>query len=615
MLGRMVTQPDRLQQVTTNVYDNAGNLESIQDAEGNTTTYDYDVLGRKTLTTYADNKSERIDYDELGRMLFVQTYGPNEDKTIETIGVRREYFYEFSGVVDKIKFTNFRSPSSSFDHDFSYDNDFDLYRTASVNTGNNVGRTFTYTDRGRLKSEQLDYNTTSSSNPMFNTNYTYNHEGRVETIQYPSAGPAGKIVAYDYNDRGQLETVTWDSSLLETRAYDPAGRMDTITRAKVNESRTYDNANRLLTIWNDDPSNSSNSDDVGKLNYTYDENGNKTAESWSAGPTAMQDWNFTIPNYDAEDRFLGFVRSGSLAKDLTYIRTAPTGASGTIGNIKTTTDNLASPSVDVNRLYSSTYELLDPDTALSNDSQVYNEEGQLIHSHTGHDITWDASGRLSEVLVDSNDTAGIEGTWQYGYDCDNRRVWKKKQGADTFTIYAYGGRNCISEITIDTSQSTDTAEIDQEFVYGTTIDELLFINLPTTIDRTTAKQLGVTRNQQWSVMAIYDFVSGNIEQRYNYDPFGIRHLVNVDGTFTPTSTDQFEVPYGYTSRRHDPESDRGYFRARYFEFGLGQFNSLDPWKYRDGMSLYDGRMYPNGMDPTGNGYVSATTYWTGGKRD
>jgi len=47
---------------------------------------------------------------------------------------------------------------------------------------------------------------------------------------------------------------------------------------------------------------------------------------------------------------------------------------------------------------------------------------------------------------------------------------------------------------------------------------------------------------------------------------------------------------------------RGYkifFRARYYDAGLGRFIGRDPLGYVDGMSLYDGYFVPNYIDPMG----------------
>ncbi|MEM8893249.1 MAG: RHS repeat-associated core domain-containing protein [Bacteroidota bacterium] len=606
VMGRLTSETDRLGEVTTKKYDNAGNLEYIIDAEGHKTSYEYDVLGRKLMTRFqgvgsAEGKKQRMGYDPLGRVQFMQTYGPNEDETSDTEGIRKEFVYEHSGVIDKTIFTGFRgSTTTTFEHDFDYD-DF-LRKTYSINQHDNVSVDYGYNDRGQLEFEELDYDTDSATNPEFKTSYTYDYAGRVETIQYPSADlNPGKIVAYDYRDRGYLKTVTWDGLLIETRTYDGGGRMTNVDRVSVDETRVYDEANRLVSILNEVPSNSNSAAQVGQLDYAYDANGNKTSESWapSVGPAAMSDWNFVIPStdYDAEDRFLSFNRTGnSLASNLSFDRSAP-GTAGTIGNIQNITGT--GPGLLGSRTFNETYELRvinEPESPqpVGGWTQTYNEEGQVTQTHNGHNLTWDESGRLSEINI-----GGSTDQYSYGYDCEGRRVWKKKVGENTFTVFANGGPVCISEITVDTSGPQDMAEIDKQLIYGVTIDELVAVDLPSTVSRPVAKKLGVTRNQQWSVMSVYDLTSGIVEQRYNYDVFGERYLVNADGTYTPSSSDPLGISIGYTSRRHDDESGLMYFRARFYDSTTGVFVSQDPLEYVDGYSLYRGYFAGVGIDPSG----------------
>jgi len=600
VLGRLTKVRDRMDAVvsggnnyTLRVYDTKGNLVTVTDANNKTTTYGYDLLGRKTSTMYHDGKEQVVNYDDMGRMKEVLSLGSNESSTNQNEGLERVYKYKYSGVVEEIIFTNNRTTGSSDKHLFGYD-DF-LRKISSENEIDNVARTFTYNDRGQLKTEKLDFDTNEPSSTDLTTSYDYDDLGRLQSITYPDSGHS---VSYTYTDRSQLETVTWDTGTpnpIESRDYDGAGRLTDIDRNQFDEVRTYDEANRLLTI---DNQKSGASTQVGKLTYSYDDNGNKQSETWSDGPSGMSDWDFKTTStsgdyqsgYDEEDRLRRFIRDWSgtpiEAKSTAYLDRGES-AGTTIGNIVSITGG-ANIGHDGNRGYSNIYEL----TSLSTGSlsQVYNIDGQVSTMHNGNALQqWDASGRLKKVY-DGTDT------YEYGYDCDGRRVWKKKTNTPTTTtVYCYGGPNVISEF----NTSGTTVELDKEFVYGTTIDELLLVDLPITLTRPTAKAHGVTRNQQWSIMSVYDHSSGTVKGRFNYDIFGKRFVLNADGTYATNQDQDFEIPYGYTSRRHDYESDLMYFRARYYDPTTGEFVSQDPRQYVDGMSLYRGYFVPNGVDPTG----------------
>ena len=607
VLGRLLNVRDRIDDTLTSgsnmsvrTYDTEGNMDTLTDAQGQITTYEYDLLGRKTKTMYPDGKEEIMERDDVGRMETVLKLGGSVDHNdLESQanlddGLQREYQYAYSGVVDEMTFTNNRIAGSAKKHIFEYDNF--LRRTSSENELSNVKRTFTYNDRGQMKTEVLDYDT-SKTNPLFTTEYDYDLHGRLDEITFPSSG---HVLTYSYTDRGQLKTVDWSNltGTLETRSYDPSGQLTDIDRDQFDEVRAYDEAGRLLSIDNQ-KTGAIPDDQIGKLTYDYDSNGNKQAESWSDGPSAMSNWDFTTivgsdSGYDEEDRLTQFVRTGTGSTEadanVTLDRSAPSGANGTIGNIASSSGWTGTNNSQLNgtRTYSDIYELESVGSSLT---QSYNLDGQVETMHNGNDLQWDASGRLIEV----DNQADV---YQYGYDADGRRVWKKKDGDSTFTVYCYGGPNVISELTITSGTPNDTVELDKEYVYGTTIDELLMVDLPVTVSRTQSAQRGVTRNQQWSIMSVYNVISGSIIGRFNYDIFGKRFVVNANGTFGD-QTEDFDVPYGYTSRRLDAESELMYFRARYYDPTTGEFVSQDRLEYVDGMSLYRGYFVASGIDPTG----------------
>ena len=593
VLGRLLKVRDRFDDVVSGdnlierVFDSDGNVDMITDAEGKTTDYDYDLIGRKVLTTFPDGKQEILEYYDSGKLKTRRHLAAGETIANPNDGLVREYFYDYSGALREVEFTDNRQ-STSFKHVFIHD-DF-LRRISAENENDKVSVSYTYTDRGQLKTEQLDYDTSSSTNPLFTTTHDYDNLGRLKSIDYPDSG---NTTSYTYTDRNQLATVSWDDGVLkqiESRSYDSGSRLVQIDRDNFDETRSYDGANRLLGINNQDPAIANNSDQIGDMSYSYDSNGNKLSEGWSNGPSAMSSWDFTtvstgsgdyLNGYDEENHLRRFVRNSAATpneaiSDAYLDRGAP-GSNGTIGNIKSLTGG-ANATFNGSRLYSNSYEL----TSVGGSTQQFNLDGQLETTHSGNDLQWDAAGRLKQV------DNGTE-VFSYGYDCDGRRIWKKKQGETSFTLYAYSGDNCISEITITNGS---TSSIDKEFVYGAKLDDLLLVDEGAT-------QLGVVRNQQLSVMAVYNYLTGAVVGRFNYDIFGNRFVVNADGTFANDQAEDFGVEYGYTSRRHDPESGLMYFRARYFDANTGEFISQDPRKYVDGMSMYRGYFVPRNIDPRG----------------
>ena len=159
----------------------------------------------------------------------------------------------------------------------------------------------------------------------------------------------------------------------------------------------------------------------------------------------------------------------------------------------------------------------------------------------------EGNGRLNQTVVSSTSTAGIEGTNEYGYDADNKRLWKKITRSGSIaehSVYIYAGPNCIAEY----DAGTAAASPEQEYIYGQSIDSLLMIAHDNNSER-----LNVLRNQQWSVAGLTKASDGTIAETYSYGVFGKRTILAANGT-TIRTTSSYNNPYGYTSRRHDEES-------------------------------------------------------------
>jgi RHS repeat-associated protein len=63
---------------------------------------------------------------------------------------------------------------------------------------------------------------------------------------------------------------------------------------------------------------------------------------------------------------------------------------------------------------------------------------------------------------------------------------------------------------------------------------------------------------------------------YDYSAFGT--IISESGTL--------KNPFTYTAREYDSESGLHYYRARYYDAGVGRFLSRDPIRYNAGVNLY-----------------------------
>jgi RHS repeat-associated protein len=244
-----------------------------------------------------------------------------------------------------------------------------------------------------------------------------------------------------------------------------------------------------------------------------------------------------------------------------------------IGNISNVNLNGTSAA----RSYSDVHEL----TSIGGQTQIFDADGNLVTRNGGATLTWDDAGRL-ESVTDS-------GTTSFGYDASGKRA--TKSDGTTTTVYIYAGPNCIAEY----GSGTAAASPDVQFVYAQGIDSLVLVDDGT-------NELAVLRNQQWSVTALVNNSTGSVAERYSYDHFGKRTIYAANGT-TVRTVSSHKNPFGYTSRRHDDETELMYYRARYYDPATGEFISQDPLEYVDGMSQYRGYFAPGGVDSEGQNWT------------
>ena len=478
--------------------------------------------------------------------------------------------------MDKIEYRNAAGTLTGSD-DFTYNSL--LQRTAATSRyGVNSG--WTYDDQGRMLTESTTY-----SSQTYNVGYHYDSRGRLDEITYPS----GRKVAYTFDERSSIDLIKWDNNTIEDRGYDDLARLNAVTRtgSAVDETRTYDNAGRLTSIGNTN---------VGTYQYTYDANHNKLTESWIGNMQngTMNQWNFTTVSggsypqgYDHEDRFVHFAQTGQ-SKTFNFTRSD-------IGNI----NNINLNGTGTARGFSNIHAL----TSIGAASQTFDNDGNLTTNQYGHTNTWDEAGYMKQSVVPTGSAAGVAGTNEYGYDATQRRIFKKitrNGNVAEHSVFVHAGPNLIAEYASGTAATTPT----NEYVYAQEIDSLVLLARSNNASRFT-----ITRNQQWSVTALSDASNGSVVERYTYDHFGKRTILEPNGT-TVRTTSSYAMPFGYTSRQHDAETGLMYFRARYYDPASGEFTSPDPMEYVDGMSLFRGYFVINDSDSFGLSCTTLTSGWT-----
>ncbi len=240
--GHLVEVTDARNQITTAVYDAAGNVREIADPNRNITRFDYDKSNRRTQRTDPNGDVWRWEYDKAGNVRFARAPG----------GLVVEYIYDRAGQLKEQR----RQPENQT---VSYDYDANGNRTRMTDsTGvtnyayDGINRLVQVTDpRGKV------------------LKFAYDAGGNRTATTYPH----NKVVAYGFDAAERLTSVTdW---LGKTHRYtlNAAGQVTELALGNgTKEARSYDAATRLQSLVNTGPGNTV----ISSHTLQMDPNGNIT---------------------------------------------------------------------------------------------------------------------------------------------------------------------------------------------------------------------------------------------------------------------------------------------------------------------------------------------------
>ena len=299
-----ITNPDS--SYTEYTYDFRNNRKSARTPNGNTTSYGYDGLGRlssvgqpgsvdtlygyntsNNLTTVTDdnNNTTQYKYDDKGRIYQVispdtgtttYSYDPAVNLTSRTDakGVTITYAYD---ALNRLTLINFPSDTDTV---YTYDTCLNGKGRLCGMTDAAGTTTYEYTPKGQVKKE-----TKTIDSIQYVTQYTYDQNGNLRTMTYPS----GKVITYTYTNDRAISVLNGAANLATNIQYKPFGGMSSINFGNGKTSSiTYDTQYRLSTLVTGTQS----------LTYGYDYNGNIT--SIAPGKTYSYDsldrlWTASVP--------------------------------------------------------------------------------------------------------------------------------------------------------------------------------------------------------------------------------------------------------------------------------------------------------------------------------
>jgi len=545
-------------------YNRQAERADLTDQNGTNHLYDYDLLGRLT-------------QDRVG------TLGTGIDGAIRRI----ELAYEVRGLMSRI--TSSDSPS--------------------VGTGNTVNEVmFTYNNFGQsintyqahagavnlmtTPSVQMGY-ANGSANTIRPTSLTYPN-GRQLSYNYGMSGSidssASRVASLIDSDGGSTHLADYSYLGLGSVVQQTSPQADLMfTLANITSGNDPDTGDiytgldrfgRVKDIrWRNTASNT----DLSRVEYGYDRASNRTWRENPTDPNRNFDWKY---GYDGAHRLKNGQR-GTLNGTQTEITNPQFGQCWTLdetGNWERfkQANSGAAWTLEQSRTSNEVNEISEIDNTVGAPwaEPAYDAAGNMTtvpkpaEPTDSFAATYDAWNRLVKL------TDGEEGplAQENEYDgCGFRIVTKTYDETETLleTRHAYftDGWQAVEE-RLDQSTTPD-----RQFVWGVRYIDDLVLRDRSVDSGTLNERLYALQDGNWNVTAVAD-ATGTVQERYEYDPYGVASVLAPD--FTARGVSDFEWETTYCGYRWDAGTGLFVVRNRFYHPVLGSWLTRDPIGYAAG---------------------------------
>ena len=475
-------------------------------------TYRYNSQGKVCEITDQEGNSETFRYDREGRMVLHVDRNGSE--------VRTTYNVDGNPVLET---GTDRNGENRVTRSFEYD--------ASGNVRKAVAGGFCYTYEYRPDGKLLK----KSASGRTLVSCTYFSDGSLESLTDASGNP----VFYEYDWRGKLSAVKdGNGETLAAYAHTPGGRLKEIRHGNgIRTGYEYDTDGNLVHLHMEH----TDGEILADLYYSHDLNGNRTLKSGSriggAGKATEHKISYV---YDRMDRLVTETRQGeetAYVYDLCGNRLKKLDKSGT-------------------------------------EEYHYNRKNQLICRFSEKDKTaycYDKQGNLLEA-------AGAEGTAVFSYNAFHQQTAvTMPDGKHLENRYdaEYLRAGMVENGTVATFSYHNGELLAESSPEGDTISRYIpGYGVAAGWNRERSGYHYYHLDEQNSTAYITGS-SGEIENRYEYDAFGVLQ----------DSREELRNRILYTGQQYDQTSGQYYLRARFYNPVLGRFVQEDVYR-GDGLNLY-----------------------------
>ena len=526
-----------------------GNLSSLRPCEV-TTKYTYDDRGNKISEVYANGAKKTYEYNNRNLVVKTQSYDKEGTKTLIS-----RYRYDDYGQL--LEMTDYRVSSET--------------ETAYRYTE------YTYDQRGRITAfAEISQNAQPTADDIkaHQIRYTYNKDGNLSKVSYPTTKDGIQSLSYIYDENGWLQEIKGElhskgqttEKVLRSYSYDAYGKVKEIkdyrNRLKngaqaVQKIYTYDSFDRVKEMIYTDL-------ETGKVmesyQYSYDKNSNITKKT-------------QVNNYPKEDadkvnetKSYTYDTLGRLTKTVTTDHNKDdktktvTYTYDNVGNRLKEDDGTTTTSYTYNGLDQLKTSTKEKRTAVDEVRQYsYDANGNqtdVKNTKTGQteSYTYDAENRLSKVAVTDKDgkTAVIQ---QNRYNGEGQRI-QKVEGSKTTNYYYQDG---VVSYTTDGENSQTSQNLigtDGNILatqrYGSDHTDYLLYN----------------KDIQGSSTSLVK-ENGSADATYQYTDFG-ETTINGDN--------KVENEVCYTGGIYDQSTGLYYLNARYYNPEDGRFVTEDTYR-------------------------------------